>query len=519
MAFNTFYIQWKSYRYSFLICLLFTLSSLACARNRIVVTQENVSSVFSSENTTYIVRSEINLNLAEINLPQNCIIKFARKGRLVNGVLTGDETQLRGVRKSSLGVELKGTWRVPVIKDSYFDWSSLSDNQILDNISTLLADSVDNHIFLGKPEYRVFLDSSHMYGLTLKSNTKIELKSSIVLEANKLPFYAIIYLSEVDNVKINGGSIVGDVGRHIYMEGNSSQWGFGLGIFNSSNIVVTNMHISKCIGDGIYIGGGDGVLGDFSNASKSITLQKIISEDNRRQGISITYADGVVIKNCVFKDTGKTEFIGPGCGMDIEPNDGQSVRNVIVKNSLFQNNCKNLNVSIGGYEVEGDLCSVEKIRFENCSVTDYLSIRTGSVQLIECDLEALVIHLAPMPKEKVFIKNTRIRGGAGVRIRTVGELLEGEFAPKYVFEGCEIKAGEKSENSLFGTLNHSGYEKMAVFTFNRCKIELPKENKQYRLIQTGCSSNFIFNDCTIVTHGKIIDSLSENSRNCTITTE
>lgn len=498
----------------FVIALLVTLP--ASSRSRVIVKSNEA---FVTPNTTYVISSEIDLKNTRISIPSNCTIIFGKKGRILNGSLEGTDTRLKRVRKNSIGVEISGSWLLTEIKDSFFDQTLLSDNQILDNISQLLSENIDNRVFIDKKEYRVKLSSQHKYALMLKSKTRINIKSRIVLETNNLPHYAIVYISKADNIYLNGGVFVGDVGSHTYREGNSSQWGFGIAIITSSNVTINNVHVSKCIGDGIYIGGGEGELGDYTEASKAVFLNNVISEDNRRQGISITYADGVSINNCIFKDTGKTEFISPGCGLVIEPNEGQSVRNVNVRNCQFLNNDKVLNVSIGGYQVKGALCNVEKIRFENCQVSGYLSIRTGSVQLEKCSLVALSIHLATMPKEKVLIKNTKIRGGAGVRIRTVGELAKGEYAPKYEFVNCEISSGPKSEYALFGTLNHKGNEQMATLTFKDCQLELSKGNERYRLIQAGCVCDFVFDSCVFLPHGRTIDLSSVRTNDCTIIAE
>ena len=64
-------------------------------------------------------------------------------------------------------------------------------------------------------------------------------------------------------------------------------------------------------------------------------------EYNRRQRISITCADMVIIKNCVFSNTGNIEVISHGAGMDIEPNEGQGVRHASVYNCEFSSTWEN----------------------------------------------------------------------------------------------------------------------------------------------------------------------------------
>ena len=67
-----------------------------------------------------------------------------------------------------------------------------------------------------------------------------------------------------------------------------------------------------------------------------MTFCGVTADSNRRQGMSIIAADGLVVINSVFKNTRGTR---PGAGIDFEPNDGdQTIANVRIENSKFIDN-------------------------------------------------------------------------------------------------------------------------------------------------------------------------------------
>lgn len=489
-------------------------SITAYGAKRVVVNESNYRTAFSQPGCVFVVKTTVNLKGAEIKVPENSSLKFKRKGKLTNGTVFGTETKLVGMKKACLGVILKGEWILPTIKDTFFDSSELTDNQILDNIYAVQSTTLDNTIYLSKPEYLIVLTSKHKQGLKLKSNAILHFSSTLKVVGNDLPQYTVV--SAGDNTMILGGTIIGDVGSHTYVEGTTSQWGFGVSISNVKNVTIDGLYVTKCTGDGVYIGGGIvSDIGDYSQASKNIVLKRILSDDNRRQGLSITCADGVYVENCTFSNTGKTEFIGPGCGLDIEPNKGQSVRNVTFKNCKFLNNRDILEVSIGGYISEGSKCNVEKIIMEDCVATGPISVRSGSVILRRCNMETLSIHLARMPKDKVLIENCRIECGSGVSIRSVGNTTDKDYLPVYTFRDCSIKMNDVLTRGIFSMINHKGNE-VAEFKIENCEIQFPAGTQKFGMVQEKMSCDFEFNNCDIVPLGRSLDLNKKMFNNCRI---
>lgn len=146
----------------------------------------------------------------------------------------------------------------------------------------------------------------------LKNNITLKFEDNSLLKAiaTDKEYYEIINITDVENVKILGAvEIQGDRDHHL---GKTGEWGFGISIRGSTNIVVENPHITNCWGDGIYI--GSTLKQQFSENIKILNPTLI---NNRRQGISIISAKNLEIINA---NISKTNGTLPESGIDIEPN-------------------------------------------------------------------------------------------------------------------------------------------------------------------------------------------------------
>ncbi|MCK9640836.1 MAG: right-handed parallel beta-helix repeat-containing protein [Prolixibacteraceae bacterium] len=164
--------------------------------------------------------------------------------------------------------------------------------------------------------------------LKLKSNMTLKMEGGAILKAlpNNSENYSIIRIEGVSNVRVTGGTVYGERATHLSTSG---QWGFGVDIRGSYDVVIEGVTAKDCFGDGFYIANSG------TTVPKNITLDNVIADNNRRQGLSIVGADGVIIRNSILQNT---QGRAPGAGIDIEPNTGCSVRNVQILNSQFLNN-------------------------------------------------------------------------------------------------------------------------------------------------------------------------------------
>ena len=142
--------------------------------------------------------------------------------------------------------------------------------------------------------------------------------------------------------------------------GNSSmqwngEWGYGLAITAGSNIDVRDTVFRDCYGDGINIQVLDGTAPRLP--AKNVTIDNVISTNNRRQGMSVEGVDGLIVTRSEFSDTHGTS---PECGVDIEPYTATNiVHNMTFRDCVFKNNRSSgllaMTAGVSNLVVEGSL--------------------------------------------------------------------------------------------------------------------------------------------------------------------
>ena len=175
-----------------------------------------------------------------------------------------------------------------------------------EDYTDLIQQGIDAHEEVIFPDFPLLINPK---GITINSNSRIYFpeNSHLLLKSNGLLGYQVLRIHNVKNVDLYFPRVIGDRDTHLVSR---AAWGFGISIRGSENISVHNPHVSKCMGDGIYVG-------FLKKPAKNILIVNAISNNNRRNGLSITSAVDVKIEGGVF---GNTNGQGPGCGIDIEPN-------------------------------------------------------------------------------------------------------------------------------------------------------------------------------------------------------
>lgn len=146
--------------------------------------------------------------------------------------------------------------------------------------------------------------------------------------------YNMIYILDVSNVEIYNLNIIGDKYTHLAIAG---EHGHGVNIRGRcNNIRLYNPNVSSCWGDGFYIGQKGA---DREDTPSNIFIYNPVADKCRRQGMSITSVNGLVMDNPVFTNTKSSDsrftlVNGPHAGIDIEPNYYQSQLNNIVINNM-----------------------------------------------------------------------------------------------------------------------------------------------------------------------------------------
>ncbi len=216
-------------------------------------------------------------------------------------------------------------------------------------------------------------DGNYMIDATrsikLRSNMRLKMSSAATLSAiaNDRERSWVVKAWRVKNVQIVGGRVVGERVGH---RGTTGEWGYGISIQASDNVSVTGTHISDCWGDGIWIGG----LGRRASVvvSTHVTLDHVVSTNNRRQGLSIGPVRGVSVIHSTFSHTHGTK---PQAGVDIEPQGQGPARDITFSDCTITGN------QGSGLEIHSNVSGVV---VKNCRIQDnngYGVLSVGASQL------------------------------------------------------------------------------------------------------------------------------------------
>lgn len=173
--------------------------------------------------------------------------------------------------------------------------------------------------------------------LVLRSDStlKFEPGAKIVTQKNDYSAYTVMVARNVSNVNVLSPVLIGDRVKHSYTKSSTHEWGYGLAIYDGSkDIFISNPIIEDMTGDGIYIGREWGSTND--NPPKNIQIISAKISKVRRNGITISSADGVVIKSPTITDVSEQyKTVAPSAAIDIEPEEAintplSSIKNVII---------------------------------------------------------------------------------------------------------------------------------------------------------------------------------------------
>ncbi len=207
-------------------------------------------------------------------------------------------------------------------------------------------------------------DSSQPFrnaGINVPSHLTIVLdpECTIKVAPNSSWGYSAFYIGRRENVTITGGRIIGERDEHTYTNvplRSTHEWGFGICIEGSSNVLIENVEISDFTGDGIIVS----PLGLKTNSdyetSEQVTIRRCEIRQSRRNNISITGCNTVTVEECVIEDAGQGNGTAPKFGIDIESYgegdiDYEEALHITVRNNFFSGNAASSVTNFNGYHV------------------------------------------------------------------------------------------------------------------------------------------------------------------------
>lgn len=322
------------------------------------------------ENNKIVIDHDVDLKGCACILPKG-ITLVVNGGAVKNGTLKGNMTRLEFKGLVFDKVAIMGSWDVPQISTSMF--TDLSYDNALKDVLALAHSKVQNTIVIEKGDYYVTAHKNADVCLTVPSNSTLIINGSVRLRPNAFPKCDIVRAKGNDIIISGNGSIVGDKHTHL---GTDGEWGMGIRFHGVTNSSVRGLTIKDCWGDCIYVGGN----------SKNVTIENCWLDHGRRQGISITKADDVVIRNCKISNVSGTK---PEYAIDLEPNANDTVNHITIENvetvaceggvlaTIGKRNVEKKNIgqvtirncklsALSKYPIRMNCC--ERVSIENCTV-------------------------------------------------------------------------------------------------------------------------------------------------------
>ena len=321
-----------------------------------------------------IIDKDVDLKGCECKIPEGKTLVF-KGGLIKNGIITGKMTKIECKGKAFDKVTIKGNWNVPEISTKLF--ADLSYENSLRDVVALANPKVKNSIVIEKGEYKVNAEKNKDVCIPICDNTDLIIKGTIRLAPNDLKSCDIIQ-AKGENINIRGnGTIIGDKHTHTGKEG---EWGMGIILNGAMNATISGLTIKDCWGDCIYVGGN----------SRNVLIEHCKLDHGRRQGISITKANGVTIRNCVITNVSGTN---PQYAIDVEPNRRDSVDNIIIENVTVKDCEGGFLVTRGRLKEGAKTPWIGKVVIQNCQVACKRKIpvnvkRCEEVKIEKCSLYA-----------------------------------------------------------------------------------------------------------------------------------
>jgi hypothetical protein len=206
-----------------------------------------------------------------------------------------------------------------------------------------------------------------------------------------------------ENIGIRGGHIIGDRFGHLNDHG---EWGMGFKFDSCYNVVMKGTLITNCWGDGIYLG----------KDNMNVKLEGVLCRDNRRNGLTVTGCHGLQITNCFFTGTNGTP---PQAGIDLEPNPGEDVVDVVISKCVASGNAGH-GIQLGPRATDLLHASVQRVVISGCTVTangldGILVSHSHSVSIAQgCDIRYNKRNgVTVMKATTVTIQNNDVHGNVG----------------------------------------------------------------------------------------------------------
>lgn len=387
---------------------------------------------FNKPNTIYKVTKDLDLNHCVLTIPEGCTLQFDG-GSISNGSLSGNFTKIIADSSTVIfgqQIHIEGSWDIADIYDEWFWFDtdpSYISNDTIKNILALSNDSINNtihfdasrtyyfkHVYEGRanlgddvrPDYWKLETEEYSFlriftGLT--SNTHLIINNTLQMLPTNQGAYFIFHVIHKDNIEISGtGAINGDAKDHLYTDPFAGiyyygECGYGFDFRSCSNIVIRDITIGYCFGDGIGFGNYVHEDNTADDACRDVIVDNVKILYARRNGISLG-GENYSITNVYFEGCGSDSIKGtaPKCAIDFEndhiaTNPTGICRNCVMDSCKFKDNAYDMSSTI-----RDDWATIPNgtlITISNCNFTAPLRLnRTHGITFNSCHIVGISSH-------------------------------------------------------------------------------------------------------------------------------
>ncbi len=223
-------------------------------------------------------------------------------------------------------------------------------------------------------------------GILVPSGLTLDLGgSTFKMEPNSYPEYTIFGIVNANDVTIKNGTLIGDLDNHVFAPSSTSpthEFGFGVCISASRNVVIRDLKISKTTGDGIIVEGSYSTLADGGSVSTKVRLLDNEIFNCRRQGISVIgMRDSEIAGNEIYGIKGAD----PQYGIDIEKELDYIVDKLKIHDNVIYD-CSGGAISCHSgtdYEVYNNVCSGNVLTVYSTNIKLYSNtIKNSFIQVM-----------------------------------------------------------------------------------------------------------------------------------------
>ena len=167
--------------------------------------------------------------------------------------------------------------------------------------------------------------------------------------------------------------MVGDKDRHVYAPSQSSpshEFGFGICVSASSNVLIQGVTIRGMTGDGIILEGSYKPMSEGGMVSSRVRILDCNISDCRRQGISVI---GAVDSEIAYNSISFIKGTLPQFGIDVEPEFDYIVNNLEVHHNVIAG-CAGGAISChsgSNYQVYDNACQGSLLAIKSSNVKIY----------------------------------------------------------------------------------------------------------------------------------------------------